>query len=419
MMFLRKYILTFWVIVVMGLVSGCAVAATTPEPDPVTITFAFPRSDQGFYEQMVELFNQDYPNITVELEPLRSSLTSSDLEEIDAFLAYPDEVTQFRDAGLIVNLDPFIENDESFGLNDFYPGATQLFINNGKIWAIPAGMDVMVLFYNQDYFDLYNAPYPQIGWTWSDFLAIAQAATDPEAGNFAYGPLSYTADQDYVDLVLFIYLHGGRLFDDLQNPTTTTFDDPLTIEAVQWYADLIYEHNVAPTPSQLNKLGGTRLAIFRGIQAERFGMWVSVFSARGGAFYWPDEWPFNWGMVPMPQDAQSISQAWASGYGISSQTDKPEAAWRWVNFLSRQMPDREMPTRRSILESELYEQKVGANIVEVARNVVEDSIVPPVGIEEVFADDLEIFGQAVAEIMTGKASPFDALSQAQKQVDNR
>jgi ABC-type glycerol-3-phosphate transport system substrate-binding protein len=123
--------------------------------------------------------------------------------------------------------------------------------------------------------------------------------------------------------------------------------------------------------------------------------------------------------VPMPQDAQSISQAWASGYAISNQTAQPEAAWRWINFLSKQMPDRELPARRSIVESKLYEEKVGANIAEVARNVVEDSVVPPTGIEAMFEDDLEIFGQAVTEVMNGKATAFDALTQAQKQADNQ
>jgi multiple sugar transport system substrate-binding protein len=327
-------------------------------------------------------------------------------------------VRRFQDDGLIVNLDPFVENDESFDLNDFYPGAMQLFTDNGKIWAIPAGMDVIVMYYNQDLFDLYGAPYPQIGWTWNDFLAVAQAASDPDGGNFGYGPMSYNTDQNFIDLIHFIYQHDGRLFDNLQNPTTVVFDDPLTIEAVQWYADLIHQHNVAPTRQQLNALGGVQVAVFRGIQAEFIGMWVGPFSSRGGKYYWPGEWSFNWGMAPLPQDAQAVSEAWASGYAISNQTDQPEAAWRWIAFLSQQMPDREMPPRRSLLESKLYEQKVGVDRAEVARIAVEDAVLPPVGIGAMFEDDLEIFGKAVTEVIYGNATAFDALTQAQKQADN-
>ena len=130
MMFLRQTILTLSVIVVVGLVSGCAVALSTPEPEPVTITFAFPELDQAFYEQMVAQFNQDYPHITVELEPFRSDLLPSELEEIDVFLGYPDEIRQFQNDGLIVNLDPFIENDEfsrSISIQTFLALASQEF----------------------------------------------------------------------------------------------------------------------------------------------------------------------------------------------------------------------------------------------------------------------------------------------------
>jgi multiple sugar transport system substrate-binding protein len=416
-MFLKRSILGFGVTLVLVLVSGCGLAA--PEPDPVTITFAFPESDQGFFRQMVLPFNQEYPEITVELQPLRANLTATELKTVDAFLAYPDEIRQFQLEGHIINLDPFIENDESFGVNDFYPGALQLFTDSGKIWAIPAGMDLTVMYYNRDFLDRYSVPYPQIGWTWDDFLAIAQTANNPDSGDFAYGPLSYTADQGYTDLIHFIYQHNGRLFDDLEHPTVTTFDDPLTIEAVQWYADLIHVHNVAPNRSQLNALGGIRSAVFRGIQAEHIGMWVSSFSSRGGKFYWPDEWAYNWGMVTLPQDAQSISQAWASGYAISNQTDQLEAVWRWISFLSRQMPDREMPARRSLLESRDYEEKVGIAIAEVARSAVGDSVLPPAGTEAMFADEFELFGKAVDDVLVNNTPAFDALTQAQRQIDNR
>ena len=126
-MFLRKYFLAFCVMIIMGVVSGCGVAATTPEPDPVTVSFAFPESDRAFFQQLVPQFNEQYPNITVELHPLRGNLAVAGLEAVDVFLAYPDEIRQFQLEGHLVNLDSFIENDETFDMKDFSPGATRLF----------------------------------------------------------------------------------------------------------------------------------------------------------------------------------------------------------------------------------------------------------------------------------------------------
>jgi hypothetical protein len=38
-------------------------------------------------------------------------------------------------------LDPFIEQDESFDLSDFYPATLETFTIEGKTWAIPYGVD--------------------------------------------------------------------------------------------------------------------------------------------------------------------------------------------------------------------------------------------------------------------------------------
>jgi hypothetical protein len=36
-----------------------------------------------------------------------------------------------------------------------------------------------------------------------------------------------------------------------------------------------------------------------------------------------------------------------------------------------------------------------------------------------FEDDLEIFGKAVTDVIYGNTTAFDALTQAQKQIDNK
>jgi hypothetical protein len=70
------------------------------------------------------------------------------------------------------------------------------------------------------------------------------------------------------DAAHFVYQHGGRLCDDLQAPTYATYDDPLTIEALEWYAALFQEHNVAPTPEQVQQTFGSSAdyAVYEAIQ---------------------------------------------------------------------------------------------------------------------------------------------------------
>ena len=47
------------------ILSGCGLAST-PTPEPTTITFSFPEVDNDFYEPLLPLFSEEFPLITVE-----------------------------------------------------------------------------------------------------------------------------------------------------------------------------------------------------------------------------------------------------------------------------------------------------------------------------------------------------------------
>lgn len=383
--------------------SGCAKAMPTSEP--VTITFAHPTSDADYYQALAQKFNESYPHVTVELRPERGG------QQVDVFTAPSFALSQLQERGDILSLDPFIEQDASFDVSDFYPGTVGLYTSEGKVWAIPAGVNTMVMFYNQDLFDQYAVPYPEIGWTWDDFLNAALAIRDPEANVFGYAP----TPQSFGPLS-FIYQHGGRIFDDLQNPTRTTFEDPLTIEALDWYAKLINEHDVAPTPEQTRRTFGTsRNSIYRGILQDKVGMWIGVFSEQGG-LTWPVEWDMRWGMMPLPRDAQSVTGAEVEGYFISSQTRHPDACWQWIAFLSKQIPHRLMPARKSLAQSNAYEQQVGDDIAAVARASMESAVMITPDLAE-FEEAMDVFYAAVEEVINGRSTPEEAMSWAQQQAE--
>jgi ABC-type glycerol-3-phosphate transport system substrate-binding protein len=76
---------------------------------------------------------------------------------------------------------------------------------------------------------------------------------------------------------VFIYQHGGRVLDDWGDPTRTTFDDPLTIEALEWYDNLVHVHKMMPTPDQVYLApfeGSMEGGVYRG----KVAMWTSAES---------------------------------------------------------------------------------------------------------------------------------------------
>ena len=389
-------------LLLVPILSGCAQA--TPMPEPATITFVLPEVDTEYYEALASTFNESHPYITVEL-------SNYQFEEGDVIAVSPFELIELLEQDAVLNLEPFIENNESFDRADFYPGTVEMFAAEGKTWAVPVGVDTIVMFYNQDLFDLYNVPYPQIEWTWDDFLISGMSMSDPDAGIFGY-----VSTPQANDPLMFVYQHGGRIFDDLQNTTRVTFDDPLTIEAVEWYVALINDHNVAPTPEQARRsFGSGNRGIFRAILESKAGMWVGMFSDRGG-LTWPSEWYMRWGMLPLPRDAQSITGGMVEGYAISSQTEHPDACWLWVDFLSRQIAYRLAPARRSLAESEAYELHIGKSVATTVRASLESTVLIPPDLSD-FNAALDAFFGAVDDAVAGDSTPGEAMRWAQEQAE--
>jgi len=401
--------------------AGCAEPA--PPVEPATITFACPDVDEEYYTELVQKFNEQYPHVVVELRAMHDD-SPDDLSagDVDVLVVAPWTLGELQAEGAILDLDPFIEQDESLDLSDFYPGTFELLTLEGRTWAIPAGLDMLVTFYNRDLFDQHNLPYPDVGWTRDDFLSRAVEISDPDAGIFGYVTSGRTTQPSYFDAALFVYLHGGRLFDSMQAPTGTTFDDPLTVEALQWYADLYHEYDVAPTPKEARSaFGGSQYAFYDGMRKGQVGMWFGGLSERGG-MAWSVEWFINWGVAPLPQDAQLVTQADVEGYAIYSQTAYPDACWEWITFLTRQMPSnaayRLMPARRSLAESKAYEQLAGAEVARTARASMENAIlINPQAFGE-FEDAMQVFAEAVARVVNEEATPAEALGEAQRLVES-
>jgi multiple sugar transport system substrate-binding protein len=390
---------------------GCRGGTVEPTLEPITIIFVHLSSDTEYYRALVSEFNASYPQIVIELQPVRQWNYEVDPQTVDVFIATPYQVTALQEQGDILNLSPIIEQSLSFNSPDFHPGLLEAFSNEEGIWAVPLGVDPLVMYYNKDLFDKTGAMYPRNGWAWEGFLDAALAVTDLETNTFGY-----ISTPDSADPLLFIYQHGGRILDSLEEPTRTTFDDPLTVEAVEWYADLVLDHNVIPTPEQMRGAFPGSRGVSEAIRLGRIGMWVDSLSERGGQD-WRRSWDMEWGVAGLPRDLQSITLIGTEGYFISSHTQNREACWRWVSFLSQQPPSRMAPARRLILESGAYEQEVGSEVAAAARDSLGNAVMISPRLAA-FGEVLEeTFFPAIDAILEESATPEEALAAAQGEAE--
>jgi hypothetical protein len=102
-----------------------------PTPEPVTISFAHPHPDTDHYQRLLELFNERYPYITVELQPTYGYGPGVQADDADVLAAPQSQANLLYEQGHLLSLTAFIEQGASDGepldLDGFYPDSIEFF----------------------------------------------------------------------------------------------------------------------------------------------------------------------------------------------------------------------------------------------------------------------------------------------------
>ena len=202
---------------------------------------------------------------------------------------------------------------------------------DGNVYGIPYDVQpICCLFYNKGHFDEAGIDYPTNEWRWNDLLEAAQALTKVEGERTTQYGFHTTGD---VDRNLFVYSNGGTVADSVEKPTKPTFDNPKTIEGVQFWADLINEHKVMPTPAFLESSGQGVSDMFATGRLSMFvgGYWTFVFN--------PDKFQqidLGLQIAPAGPDGTRGYATGGTAYCVSNDTPNVEPAWEFVKFFMGQ-----------------------------------------------------------------------------------
>jgi multiple sugar transport system substrate-binding protein len=376
--------------------------------EPATIVFALSnesiqanRESRDYYTKKIEAFKAVEPNITVELKT--TSSMDIDVTEIGWY--------DLQDASSIIlsqalELGPFIEKEKEFNRSDFYPGLIEAFTRDGKLLALPTGVNPFVLYYNQDLFDQNGLSYPTTDLTWDDFKTLAMQLRDPAAGIYGYTPM----DDSYTDAVFFAFQHGARLLEGSQ-PQLNSIE---AIQALEWYATLYTNNDSAPNAETRSKEFSDR-GFYGAIASGKVAMWIADYSNLS-RFSNNARISFKVGIASLPHDQTVFSVAQFQGLVISSKTKSPEAAWRFIRFLSSQSQPWAIPARKSVTESEQYAAEFGKDHAMMARSVVQSSQLITSFDMTLFQPVLEAYLTAVAQTVDGMIPASQSLNEAQQKV---
>lgn len=276
------------------------------------------------FEQAVAEFERLNPGISVKItraDGYGDKLQTRIAAGIPPDLIQTGDVLTLAENGALLDLEPFIGKTSNFNRSDFFPNLLDMqYQYKGHVYALPKDIVTWGLYFNRDHLDAAGLAYPNQSWRWNDWLTASKHLTRREADGKVtnWGTFVHTwiwtmySRQNGADGILS------------RDATRAAIDQPANLQAIQFLVNLMYEHGVAPPvnsgfDAEKGFLNGT-LSLYP---------WASLLmSSAGGA-------SANWLVAPLPYQVRRNSPLWHSGFGISSSSKHPDAAWKFVDHMTR------------------------------------------------------------------------------------
>ncbi len=290
-----------------------------------------------YHSEALADFEKEYPDIKVNMiagtiQNLKVYLAGN--VPIDAFYLPGDTFTETAEPGLLMELQPFVNKDKSFKLEDFYPAAVDAHRYHGVLYGIPQVVSPTAILYNKTMFDEAGVAYPTRAWNWDSIVTYGKKLTLDKTGDgipdqYAW---SYASWPQYNRWAMYIWQNGGDIFSpDLAK---VTLDKPEAVEALKFYGDLAMLHGVAPMPSSPILTGTNYAALFNNSKA------AIVTQTR---FFNPPQ-TLNYDIMHMPVGKQAATTLITNYYAILANSKHPNEAWELIHYLLV------VPTRKGLLD---------------------------------------------------------------------
>ena len=245
-------------------------------------------------------------------------------EQIDVIMIAIEGLRLLTAKNVLVPLDDFLATDQpakDILENDVHVTLREMLQVDGKQVEYPFSWNNMVMYYNTAIFEEEGIDPPSTDWTWDDFLETCLQVATVTGGaddRFAY---SFWGAGMFGMAAWFFNNDVSPFSDDWMDSNLL---DPKVAETIQFMADLILEHRVAPNPE-----GWDEWAQFHAgnLVMRTCGRWCI-----GGSL----EADFTtYDMQYQPHRAGPLKTvAGTDGWGISSSSESPQEAWEVVKLLS-------------------------------------------------------------------------------------
>jgi len=407
--------------------AGPSNASPSESPSPsaeekVELTFYYPIAVGGplteKIEGMAKEFTAKHPNITVKpvytgsyadtTVKTQAGVQSKTPPDVAVLLS--TELYSLLDMNAIIPLDDFIAKEDPSYLSDFYPAFMANAQTEGKTYSIPFQRSTIVLYYNKEMFKEAGLDPEKAPQTWAEMRDYAKKLTK----DGRWGLEIPVSGFSYWMLQTFALQNGNNLMSP--DGKKVMFDTPKNAEGLQFWADLAMKDKVMP--QGVTEWGTVPSDFLEGKTAMMYHTTGNLSNVRTNA-------KFDFGVSFLPKNESFGSPTGGGNFYIFKDIDpkKQEAAWEFVKFMTEteRAAQWSIDTGYVAVKKSAYETGLMKKYAEefppalVARDQLEYAAA------ELSTHNngkvTKALSDQVQAVLTGTASPAEALAKAQQEAD--
>lgn len=357
MSFTKRFLPAVALLGVASLAAGCAGSPSTDgDGGTVEITYWLWQDDatDGTWTELAEEFNSSQDDVEVVLETIpldqyQNQLVSSAMNGTgpDAARSKDWWLGQFAPEGAIADLTAFVDEwAESDDVVDSLWATGQL-PGEETVYMLPHQYTTLYLYYRADFFEELGLEAPK---TQQDLLDAAEALTG--AGRHGIDVRGGAGGQD--QWLAWMYAGGASVVDDSGE---VVLDDATAVEVNEDYLSIVTDLEAAPPGSITAAFADVKTNFVEGLT----GMMIHH---PGSLKELQEVFGADLGVIPIPTaDGQpGATLGSMSGNVIMEGSEKKDAAWQWISWLSEETqmekmsasPQGQLPVLESVIDIDAY-----------------------------------------------------------------
>lgn len=302
------------------------------------ITVIYWSTDQNpARSQQLAPFAEMHPEIEVRIEPTTFEKTiiqwysgiGPDIIEIYS----QNDMVSYAKAGVLMDLTEKAA-EMGFTPQSSYSNLSGMMEYDGRQYTYPANLACQNIFYNKKMFRDAGVEYPTDRMAWEDFIELVKPLTLEREDGRGYKQFAMVMGRHYASDIHLQF--GARFFNEKM--TECVLDSPKSLEAIQFYYDLMQKYKVIPTPdaaAALSSEGGWGAGEIRWFATKRAAsIWGSRWMLVQFRQYPEVHKEIGCVLLPSPNGGNPASFTAGRTPGINVNSKKKEAALKFMAYLA-------------------------------------------------------------------------------------